>query len=78
MCHKPDLDNIGPSLKTIAASYAGKESTMVPYLQGQGTAIIDPARVSVMNPQLVKIRTLLEEDMRALAEYITAASDRPL
>ncbi len=78
MCHKPDFDTIGPSLKTIAIGYAGKESTLVPYLQGQGSAIIDPTRASVMAPQLIKIRTLFEEDMRALAEYIIAASDRPL
>ena len=77
MCHKPDFDTIGPSLKTIAIGYSGKESSLITYLQGQGTAIIDPARASVMDPQLVKIRTLFEEDMRALAEYIVASSDRP-
>lgn len=77
-CHKQDVDTIGPSLQTIAISYSGKEETMVPYLMGQGTPIVDPTRASVMNPQLLKIRTLFEEDMRALTEYIISAADRPL
>ncbi len=77
-CHKQDVDTIGPSLQTIAISYSGKEDTLIPYLSGQGTPIVDPTRASVMNPQLLKIRTLFAEDMRALAEYIISAADRPL
>ncbi len=77
MCHKKDMDTIGPSLRTIAIGYSGKESTLIAYLQGQGTSIIDPSRASVMDPQLVKIRTLFEEEMRALAEHIVSAADRP-
>ncbi len=77
MCHKQDIDTIGPSLQTIAITYSGKESTLIPYLKGEGTPIVDPSRASVMNPQLLKIRTLFEEDMRALAEYMISASDRP-
>ncbi|MEN8146741.1 MAG: c-type cytochrome [Campylobacterota bacterium] len=78
MCHKPDVDTIGPSLKTIGKSYMGKISGLITYLQGQGTPIVDPARAPVMNPQLVKIRTLSEEDMRALAEHLLSLSERPL
>lgn len=77
LCHKDDVDTIGPSLRTIAIGYTGKESSLMSYLQGQGTPIIDPARAAVMNPQLVKIRTLFEDDMRALAEHIVSANDRP-
>lgn len=77
MCHKKDVDTIGPSLHTIAISYSGKESMMIPYLQGQGSPIVDPSRASVMDPQLLKIRSMFEEDIRALAEYIIASADRP-
>ncbi len=77
MCHKKDMDTVGPSLQTIAIGYLGRESALIAYLQGQGTPIIDPSRASVMAPQLIKIRTLFEEEMRALAEHIVSAADRP-
>ncbi len=78
LCHKKDMDTVGPSLRSIAISYSGKESTLVTYLKGQGSSIVDPARAPVMTPQLVKIRTLFEEEFRDLAEYIVAAADRPV
>jgi len=70
MCHKKDMDTIGPSLVNIANVYAGKETDLLSYLKGQGTPIVDPARAPVMNPQLVKIRTLFEEDLHAITTYI--------
>ena len=70
LCHKKDMDTIGPSLMNIANIYAGKEADLLAYLKGQGTPIVDPARAHVMNPQLVKIRTLFEEDLHAITTYI--------
>ncbi len=78
MCHQKDMDTVGPSLRTIAIGYSGKESTLVAYLKGQGAPIIDPSRASVMAPQLVKIRMLFEDEFRDLAEYIVASADRPV
>ncbi len=78
LCHKKDVDTIGPSIKTIGKSYTGKISGLITYLKGQGTPVVDPARAAVMNPQLIKIRTLSEEDMRALAEHFLSLSERPL
>lgn len=77
VCHKKDMDTIGPSLATIARSYTGKQVELIAYLRGQGTPIVDPIRASVMNPQLVKIRTLFDPDMQAVATYIVSANDRP-
>ena len=68
------MDTIGPSLQTIANVYAGKETDLLTYLKGQGVPIVDPSRASVMNPQLVKIRTMFEEDFHSLATYITSAN----
>lgn len=76
-CHKKDMDTIGPSLKTIARVYTGKEIELVSYLRGQGTPIVDAARAAVMNPQLVKIRMLFDPEMQAVATYIISANDRP-
>lgn len=77
VCHKKDMDTIGPSLATIARAYLGREIELVSYLRGQGPAIVDPARASVMNPQLVKIRTLFDPEMQAMATYIVSSNDRP-
>lgn len=76
-CHKDTVDTIGPSLSTIARGYLGKEMELLSYLRGQAPAIIDPSRAPVMDPQLVKIRTLFDPDMQALATYIVSANDRP-
>jgi cytochrome c len=70
LCHKKDDDTIGPSLRTIATVYAGREMELLTYLKGQSAPIVDPARASVMNPQLVKIRTLFEEDLHAISMHI--------
>ncbi len=77
LCHKKDVDTIGPSLLTISKIYSGKGALLTAFLRGQGTPIVDPARASVMNSQLVKIETLTDEDMQALAIYIISANDRP-
>jgi cytochrome c len=77
VCHKPDMDTIGPSLSAIARGYVGKEIELVSYLRGQAPAIIDPVRAPVMDPQLVKIRALFDPDMQALATYMISANDRP-
>lgn len=76
-CHKDNVDTIGPSLSTIARGYIGKEKELLSYLRGQAPAIIDPARAPVMDPQLVKIRTLFDPDMQALTTYMISANDRP-
>ncbi|WP_373071318.1 c-type cytochrome [Sulfurimonas sp.] len=77
LCHKQDIDTVGPSLQKIATAYLGKEASLLSYLRGQGAPIVEPARAPVMNPQLVKIRALFDEDMQALATYIISANDRP-
>lgn len=77
VCHKMNMDTIGPSLRTISTAYFGRESTIITYLKGQGEAIVYPERAAVMDPQLVKIGTLLDNEIKDLAEYIISASDRP-
>ena len=77
LCHKKDVDTIGPALKTIAKAYASKPKELMSYLQSNSTPIIEPKRAAVMNPQLAKIKTLSEKDMKDLTTYIISASDRP-
>jgi len=75
LCHKPHADTIGPSLRAIWTAYLGKEMSLLSYLKGQGEPIVDPARAAVMNPQLVKIRSLTDEDIKKLAEYVVSATE---
>ena len=70
MCHKPDMETVGPSLKQISMYYSGKENTLLSYLKGETGAIIYPERAGVMKPQLIKIRNLYEDETRALARYL--------
>ncbi len=77
LCHKKDVDAVGPSLMNIAKAYAGKQKELMSYLQSNAAPIIDPKRAAVMNPQLAKIKTLSDKDMKALTTYIISAADRP-
>ncbi|MCF6309325.1 MAG: c-type cytochrome [Sulfurimonas sp.] len=70
LCHKPETELIGPSLKRIAKAYKGKQAALVDYLKSQGKPIIFPKRAAVMNPQLIKTKILLGDDIRALATYL--------
>jgi cytochrome c551/c552 len=78
VCHKQDVDAIGPSLLTISKAYAGKGNELVSYLKSKSKPIIEPKRASVMNPQLVKIQVLSDKDMKALASYISIPIKTPL
>jgi len=77
VCHKMDAELIGPPLKKIAKAYKGKEKELVSYLKSQGKPIIYPERASVMNPQLVKMKALLGDDIRAVSTYLITVNDRP-
>lgn len=70
MCHKPNMEGVGPSLQQIGMHYSGKENALVSYLKGETQAIIYPERAAVMQPQLVKIRNLYEDEVRSLARYL--------
>jgi cytochrome c len=69
-CHKEDAKNIGPSLKDIAAGYAGKEDQLVKFLKGEGEAIIDPAKFAVMQPNLEITKKMDDAGVKAIADYI--------
>lgn len=76
VCHKPEIEVIGPSLKVIAKAYTGKEAALVDYLKTQGKPIIYPERAAVMNPQLIKMKAMLGDDIRAIAKYLITTNDK--
>ena len=69
-CHKATVNTVGPSLKKIASAYAGKEADLVAYLKGNHPAIVDPKKAIMMKSQLNKLKSLSEDKIKALADYI--------
>jgi len=69
-CHKEAQKSIGPSLKDIAAAYAGKEDQMFNFLKGKGEAIVDPPQFAVMQPNLEITKKMADQDVKAIVDYI--------
>ncbi|SNZ02452.1 cytochrome c [Persephonella hydrogeniphila] len=69
-CHKPASKSMGPSLKEIAQAYKGKEGDLVKFLKGEAKPIVDPAKFSMMKPQLSKTKALSDDELKALADFI--------
>lgn len=70
MCHQRDVETIGPSVRTIGIRYNANENGLVDYLKGHGQPIVYPERAGVMQPQLMKIGNLYEDEYRSLARFI--------
>ncbi|MEZ0324190.1 MAG: c-type cytochrome [Hydrogenothermaceae bacterium] len=69
-CHQAAVDTVGPSLKKIAAAYAGKEENLIKFLKGQGKAIVDPAKEAIMKPQINTTKAMKDDELKALAQFI--------
>ena len=69
-CHKPEEKVIAPSLKEIATIYTSKKANMVLFLQGELDPIVDPTQYEIMKANLAVTKTMTEEELQALEEYI--------
>jgi cytochrome c len=69
-CHQEKADTVGPALAKIAQAYAGKKEDLIKFLKGEGKAVVDPAKFSIMQPQLNTTKALSDKDLNALAEFI--------
>ena len=69
-CHQEKADTVGPALAKIAQAYAGKKEDLIKFLKGEGKAIVDPAKFSIMQPNLAKTKSMADGDLSALADYI--------
>ncbi len=70
VCHKVDRNTVGPSLKHIADIYRQKGGDMVAYLKGQADAIVDPSKAAMMKNYLRPLKSLSDEQIKALADFI--------
>ncbi len=70
VCHHPEIDTTGPSLKKISQFYKGKREDLIKFLKGQGDPIVDPAKFTIMKPQINITKALSDEELNALVDYL--------
>ena len=69
-CHQVDTDTVGPSLQTITKVYKEKNANIITYLKGESESIVVPEKSSMMKPLLNPLKSLSDEELQALADYI--------
>ncbi|NPA13190.1 MAG: cytochrome C552, partial [Aquificae bacterium] len=54
----------------IAQAYGGDTQKLIQFLKGEGKPIVDPAKFSIMSPQLNTTKAMSDEELKALAEFM--------
>jgi cytochrome c len=73
-CHKPDQKIIGPSLEEIAKTYKTKKGSIIAFLQEQSDPIVDPSQYEVMKTNFAITKSMSDEELKALEDYIYSFS----
>lgn len=73
-CHKPDQKIIGPSLQEIAKIYKEKKGDIVLFLKEEADPIVDPSQYEIMKTNFAITKTMSDEQLQALEEYIYSFS----
>lgn len=73
-CHKSDQKIIGPSLKEIAKIYKDNKASIVLFLQEKSEPIIDPSQYEIMKTNFAITKSMSEEELKALEDYIFSFS----
>src|SRR6476646_5427315 len=73
-CHKPDQKVIGPSLQEIGKIYKAKNGSIVSFLQEQSDPIVDPSQYEVMKTNFAITKSMSDEELKALEDYIYSFS----
>ncbi len=73
-CHQPNQKIIGPSLQEIAKIYKGKKASIVLFLKEESEPIVDPSQYEVMKTNFAITRSMNDEDLKALEDYIFSFS----
>ena len=76
MCHKKNTTSIGPTIEEIAVGYSGKEDALILYLKGKKKAIIKPRKAHIMKAQIIKLNTISDKKLKAIARYLITIKDR--
>lgn len=69
-CHQMDKKVIGPSIREIAKIYQEQNGDMVAFLRKQADPIVDPEQYNVMETNFAVLKTMSDEELKALEAYI--------
>jgi cytochrome c len=73
-CHKPDQKIVGPSLEEIAKIYKEKKGNIVLFLKEESEPIVDPSQYDIMKTNFAITKTMSDEELKALEDYIYSFS----
>lgn len=73
-CHKPDQKIIGPSMQEIAKIYKSKKGSIVSFLQEESEPIVDPSQYEIMKTNFAITKSMTDEELQALEDYIYSFS----
>lgn len=72
-CHQPDVKLIGPSIKDINKKYAENNASIVSFLKGDSSPIVDtdPGQVAIMNANINSfVKDLTDAELKAIEKYM--------
>lgn len=69
-CHQMDKKVIGPSIREIAKIYQEQNGDMVAFLRKKADPIVDPEQYNVMETNFAVLKTMSDEDLKALEAYM--------
>ncbi len=72
VCHKENINTIGPSVKEISRAYKGKEKSLKEFLRGKREPILEPDENSLMKKFIKKTKNLSEKELDAIVKYLTS------
>ena len=69
-CHQVEQKVIGPSLQEIAKIYKEKNASIVLFLKEESEPIIDPSQYDIMKANFAITKSMSEDELKALEDYI--------
>lgn len=70
-CHKVNKKSIGPGIIEIMKVYKEQNGDVIAFLKQEAEPIVDPETYTVMKTNFAIIKTFTEEELKAIAEYMT-------
>ena len=73
-CHQAEQKIIGPSIQEIAKIYKEKNASIVSFLREESGPIIDPSKYDIMKTNFTITKSMNDEELKALENYIFSFS----
>ena len=73
-CHQINQKIIGPSIKDIGTMYKAKKASIVLFLKGEADPLVDPSQYEIMKTNFAITKSMTDEELKALEDYILSFS----